>query len=116
LSFEFGARHKGGDGVHNNDVDRTAADQHLGNFQCLFTTIGLRYEQVLHIHAELAGVVCIESMFRIDESRRSAEFLRLRYRVQRKSRLTTRLRPKHFDDASAREAADAKRGVERKRP
>jgi len=53
-------------------------------------------------------------VFRIDERRLAAELLRFGDNLQREGGLTSRFRTINLNDASARKAADAKRGVNRK--
>ena len=41
LSFEFGARSQGGDGVHHDDIEGIGADELVGNGERFFAGIGL---------------------------------------------------------------------------
>ena len=54
-------------------------------------------------------------MLGVNERRLAAHLLRLRDHVQRHGGLAARFRPKDFDHAAAREAADAERGVKTNR-
>ncbi len=70
--------HQRGDRVHDDDVHGVRADQRFGDFERLFAVVGLRDQQVVHVHAELARVDRIERVFGVDEGRLAAEFFALR--------------------------------------
>ena len=78
----------------------------------LLAVVGLRHEQVVEFHAELARVLGVERVLGIDERRKAAGFLRLRDHLERQRRLARRLRAEDFNDAAAGDAADAERVVE----
>src|SRR5215471_1032340 len=80
-------------------------DQRAGNIERLLAAARLGYQRVIHIHAELAGVVGIESMFRIKEGRGTARALRFRRHLKRDRGLARRFRSEHFDHAAARQSA-----------
>ena len=69
--------HQRGYRVDHDDVHRTGADQGLGDLQRLLTGIGLRDEQVLHVHTALGGVGGIEGVLHVDEGGDTAAFLGL---------------------------------------
>ncbi len=87
FTFDFGSRHERGDGVHHNHVDRPAPDKRLGNFQRLFAGIGLRHEQIVHLHTQLLRIGQIQRMLRIDKGRSAAGLLGLRNHMKRQGRL-----------------------------
>ena len=72
-----------------------------------FTGGRLRNKQVIHVYAELAGVLRVECVFDVNESCESATFLSLSDDGERQCGFTGRLRAKNFDDPTTREAADA---------
>ncbi len=115
VAFEFGFGHEGGHRVHDDDVDRVAADQHLRNLQRLFAGVGLRDQQTIQVHAQRRGVVRIERVLDVNERRRSSGALRLGDRVKRKRRLAARFGAVDFHHAPAGKTADAQREVERDR-
>ena len=115
VAFEFGLGDERGDRVDDDDVDRVAARQHLGDLERLFAGVGLRDQQVVEIDAERGRVVRIERVLDVDEGRRAADLLRFGDRVERERRLTAGFRTVDFDDAAARQTADAEREVERDR-
>ena len=86
-----------------------------GDFERLLAVIRLRHQQIVDIHAQLAGVGRIERVLHVDERRHAALLLRLGDHLQRDGRFAGRLRPEDLVDAAAREAADAQRGVQRNR-
>src|SRR3954468_710781 len=112
LALDFGARHQRGHRVDNDDVDPAGPHQDLDDLQRLFAVIGLRDEQVLEIHAQLARVLCVERMFGVYERGDAAGLLRLRNHLQRQRRLARRLRSEDLDHAAARHTADPERVIE----
>ena len=110
-----GARHECGDGVDDDDVERTGADQHVGDLEGLLTGVRLRDQQRVDVDTEALRVLGIEGVLRVDERRDAAGLLRTRDRVQRNRRLAGGLRTVDLDDAPAREPADTERDVERDR-
>ena len=115
LAFDLGLRHERRDRVDHHHVDRAGAHQHVGDLERLLAVVRLGDEQLLDVHAELAGVLRIERVLGVDEGRRAAQFLHLGDHGQRQCRLARRLRPVDFDDAPARQPADAERDVEPER-
>src|SRR5205823_7465957 len=104
------------DRVDDDDVDGPGADQHLADLERLLPGIGLRDEQILGADPELARVADVEGVLRVDEGGDAARLLRLGDDVEGERRLARRFRPVDFDDAAARDAADAKREIERDAP
>jgi hypothetical protein len=115
LAFQFGARHQGGDRIDDQNVDRAGAHQRVGDFKCLFAGVRLRDQKIIDIDAELACIDRIERMFGIDKGANSALLLRFRKAMQRQRGLAGGFRTVDFDDATARQAADAERDVEPER-
>ena len=85
------------------------------DFEGLLAVVRLRDEKIVHIHAQLARVDGIERVLRVNERGLAAELLRFGDDVQSEGRLAARFRAVDFDHASAREAADAERCVNRNR-
>ena len=85
----------------------------FGDFERLLAIVGLRDEQIVNVHAELARVEGIERVFGVDEGGMAAEFLRFGDHVQSERGLAAGFRAVDFDHAAAREAADAESGVNR---
>ena len=77
--------------VDDDDVDRARPDQRIGDFERLLAVVGLRYEQVVDVHAQFLCVEAVESVLGVDERRDAAGFLRLGDGVDRQGRLTRRL-------------------------
>jgi hypothetical protein len=67
FAVELGLGDEGGNGVDDQHVDGAGADQGLGNLQRLLAAIGLRNQQVVHIHAELFGVAGVERVLGVDK-------------------------------------------------
>ena len=88
------------------------ADERLGDLERLLAGVGLRDHEVVDVDAELPGVVGVERVLGVDEGREPAALLRLRDDVEGQGRLARGLGPEDLDDAAARDAADAERGVD----
>ncbi len=114
VAFEFSFGDESGDGVNDHDVDGVRANQFLRDFESLFAVIRLRDEKIVHVHAEFARVDGVQRMLGVDERRLATELLRFGDNLKREGGLTSRFRAINLNDASARKAADAKRGVNRK--
>src|SRR6185312_5389009 len=102
--------------VHNKHVDRARTHQRVGDFERLLAGVRLRNQEVVGGHPDLKKKDHVERMLGVDEGADAALLLRFGNGVQRQSRLARRLRPVDFDDAAARQAANAERDVEPERP
>src|SRR5271155_3198538 len=96
--------HQGGDRIDYQHVDGAGADQSVRDFKRLFAIIGLGYEQVVHVHAELLGVHGIERVLDVNVGGHAADFLRFGDHLQGDGRFAGRLRPENFRDAATWEA------------
>src|SRR6266436_4827806 len=112
LALELGTRNEGSHRINHQDVYRTGADERVGDLERLLARIGLRYQQIFDIDAELAGVARIERMLGVDEGAGPTPALRLGNHMQREGRLTGALGPVDLDDTTARQSADAECDVE----
>jgi len=113
LAVDLGARHEGGDGVDDDDVEGAGADQHVGDLEGLLTGVGLRHEQRVGVDAQLARVLGVERVLGVDEGGHAAGLLRVGDGVQGDGRLARGLRAVDLDDTAAGQSADAQRDVER---
>lgn len=68
FAFDFSFRDQGGNGVDDDDIDSTAADQFFCDFKGLFAVIRLGNEQFVGVDAKVAGIDRIEGVFGIDEA------------------------------------------------
>ena len=116
LPLDLGAGNERGDGVDDNEIDRAGAHEHVGDLQGLLTCVGLRDQERVDVDAELLRVVGVEGVLGVDERGDAAGPLRVGDGVEGESGLTRGLRPIDFDDAAAREPANAERDVEGDRP
>ena len=115
LPFQLRPRHQGCDAVHHQHVDGARPHQRVADLERLFARIRLADQQVVHIHAELAGIARVERVFGIDEGAGAAALLRFRDGVQRQRRLARAFRPVDLHDPALRQPADAEREVEAER-
>ena len=56
LALDLGLGHERRDRVDDDDVDRAGAHEHVGDLERLLAVVGLRDEQLVGLHAELARV------------------------------------------------------------
>ena len=96
-------------------VDRAGAHQRVGDFQGLLAGIRLRDQEIVDVHAKLAGIDRIERMFGVDEGADAALLLGFRDGVQSERGLAGGFRPINFHHPAARQTADTERDVEPKR-
>ena len=115
LALDLGLGRQRRHRVDDHDVDRAGAHQHVGDLQRLLAVVGLRDQQLVHVHAELARVVRVERVLGVDEGGGAAQLLHLGDHRQGQRRLAGRFRAVDLDDAAARQPADAERDVEPER-
>ena len=74
FAFDFSFRDQGGNGVDDDDIDSTAADQFFCDSRaCSRYPAG--NEQFVGVDAKVAGIDRIEGVFGIDEGCNAAVFL-----------------------------------------
>ena len=112
LALDFSLRGQRCNRVDHDHVDSTRTHQHVRDLKRLLARIRLGDQQIVGVHAELAGVVRVEGVLGIDERRDAACALRLRNRMQGNGRLTGRLRAVDLHDPAAWPAADTKGNVD----
>ena len=115
FAFDFRFGREGGDGVNDDDAECAGTHQGVGDFQRLLAGVGLGDVEVVGIDAKFARVNRIEGVFGINKGGCAACFLRFGDDVQGERRLAGRFRAVDFDDAPARQAADAERDVQPQR-
>src|SRR5258708_28128141 len=111
VAFELGLGDQSGDGVDNNDVDGARADERFGDFESLFTVIGLRHQQIVNINAQTTRIAGIERVLGVDESGLAAELLRFSDHLQSERGFTAGFRAIDFNHAAARKTANTESGV-----
>ena len=112
ISFDFCFRHQGSYGVDDDDVDGTAADQGIADFQSLFAGIRLGYQQIVHVHAQMTGIFRIQGMFCIDKGCIAAPLLGFCDHVQGHGGLTGRFRSINLDDPAPGNTSYAQRNIQ----
>src|SRR5690606_17392144 len=115
VALDFGFRRQRGDRVDDDQIDTAGAHQRVANFQRLFAGVRLRNQQLGHIDAEFLGISGVQCVFGVDEGAGTAKLLHLGNRLQRQRRFTGRFRAVDFDNAAARQTADAECDVQAQR-
>ena len=113
VAFQLLPRHQRRHRVHHHHVHCAGLNQRLRNLQRFVAAVGLRHQQVVHIHAQLARVDSIQGVLGIDERRHPALLLRFGNHVQRQRGLAARLGTKNLYYAPARHATHAQRRIQR---
>ena len=101
LALDLGLGRQCGDTVDDDDVDGAAADELVGNLQCLLAVVGLADPQVVHVHAQRLGIKAVEGMLGVDDGGYTAHLLGLGDGVDGQGGLTRGFGTVDLDDASA---------------
>ena len=115
LALDLRLRRQRGDRVDRDDVERAGAHEELGDLERLLARVRLGDQQVVDVDADLARVLRVHRVLCVDERADPPAALRLGDHVVDERRLARALRPEQLDHASAWQAADAERDVERER-
>src|SRR6185295_11253311 len=100
VAFDLGLGHQRRNRVDYDDVYRPRPHENLADLERLFAGVGLRDEQRLDVDAQLAGVLRVQRMLRVDVRRDAAIPLGVRDDMQAERGLTARLRSVDLGDAS----------------
>ena len=106
LPFDFRPGYQGRYRVDDDNINGTAANKRVTDFQSLFSVIRLGNQQVINIHAQTAGIIRIQGMLRVDKSRIASHLLGFRDHMQRYCRFAGRFRPVDFHNTPPGDAAD----------
>ena len=90
--------------VDHQHVESTRADQHVGNFQSLFTGIRLGDQQFVHIHSQDRGIGGIEAVFGVHEGRYPPVALRFGHHMESKGGFSRALRTIYLNHPPPRHA------------
>jgi hypothetical protein len=74
LALDLRSRRQRRDRVHDDDVDRRGAHQHVGDLERLLAGVGLGHEQLVDVDPERLGVGRVERVLGIDERSDAAGF------------------------------------------
>ncbi len=88
LAFDLGLGRERRHRVDHDHVDGARAHEHVGDLQRLLAGVGLRDQQLVHVDAELLGVLGIERVLGVDEGRGAARLLRLGHDLERQRGLS----------------------------
>jgi hypothetical protein len=67
LPLDLGPGHEGRHRVDDEDVERSGADEHVGDLERLFPGVGLGDEQLVDVHPDGLGVDRVEGVLGVDE-------------------------------------------------
>ena len=112
IAVNLGAGNESRYRVDYNDINSAGTNQHIHNFECLFPSIGLRYQEGIGVNAEFGSIDRIECMFSINKRRDTARFLHIRYSMQSDSGLTRRFRTINFNHTAAGQSADTESSIQ----
>ena len=101
------------DGVYHDDVDGTAVYKRIHDLKCLLARIRLGNEEILGVDPQFASILRIERVLCIDKCGKSSCLLCLCNHVEGDGCLTGGFGAVNLDDASARDASNAKGNIER---
>ena len=105
ISLDLCLRYQRCDRVDDNDINGTAAGQHITDFQRLLSRILLGNQELLNPDAQILRIDRVQGMLRIDEGSLPPGLLRLRNHVQRQSGLSGGFRTEYFHNPSPGNAA-----------
>ena len=108
-------RCQGSHRVDHQNVNRTGTDELVGNFESLFSVVGLGYVEVVHIGAQLLSIEAVEGMLGINEGSDATGFLTFSDGMDGQRGLAARFRTINLNDASLGVASHAQCSVQRNR-
>src|SRR6185437_9625731 len=111
FAIEFRFRHECRHGIDHQHIDLSRGHQVTCDLQRLFAIIGLRDEQVIDVHAELAGIRRVKRVLHVDEGGDSAALLGFGNDLKRDGGFARRFRSEDFDHTATGEAAHAQSAV-----
>ena len=112
VPLDLGPRRQGRHRVDDQDVERTGADQHVGDLERLLAGVRLRDQEVVDVDPDGPGVDRVHGVLGVDVGADAAVALRLGHRVHGQRRLPRRLGAVDLHDATPGQAADAQRQVQ----
>ena len=112
LALDLGLGDQGRHRVDDDQVDGAGGHQAVGDLQGLLAVVGLRDQQVLDLHAQLAGVDDVQGVFGVDERAHAAGALGLGDGLQGEGGLARRLGAVDLDHPAAGQAAHAQGQVQ----
>ncbi len=115
ITFYFSLGRKGCNRIHDDNINRSGADKAFGNFEGLFTVIGLADPHFVNIDTQVSGIGGIEGMLGIDKGGNTALLLTFRDGVEGKGRLSGRFGTVDFNDSAFRITSDSEGGIEKDR-
>ena len=112
LAFDLGPGHQGCHRVDDEDVERSGADQHVGDLERLLPGVGLGDEQLVDVDPDRLGIDRVEGVLGVDEGGDPTVALGLGHDVEGETGLARALRPVELDDAPTGNTTDAQGEIE----
>ena len=112
LALDLRFRSKGRDGVDHHDVDGTAPDEIVRDFEGLLPIVRLGDEEGLEVHAQGLRIGPVKGVFRVDDGGDAARFLGLGDRMDRQGGFSAGFRAVDLDDPALGVTPDAQRMVQ----
>ncbi len=100
-------------GVDNDDVDGSGADQHVGDFQGLLTSVWLAYQKCVNVYTKCLCVLRVQSVLGVDKGSNAAIALCVRNRVKSHGGLSGRLWTVNLNNSALWKSADTKCDIQR---
>ena len=115
LALDLGPGRERGHRVDHDHVERTRADQHVGDLERLLARVGLGDEQLVDVDPDGPGVDRVHGVLGVDVGADAAVALGLGHHVHGEGGLARGLRAVDLDDPAPGQAADAEGQVEGQR-
>src|SRR6266542_2641571 len=112
VAFYLGAGYQRGNGIDDDHIHRSGANEDFANLHRLLAGIRLRDEEIVDVHAQLLRVIGVERMLGVDVRGNSACALRVGNNVKAKRGLAARLGSVNLRNAAARNTPDSNCCVE----
>ena len=116
LALDLGPGRERGHRVDHHDVERTRADEHVGDLEGLLPRVGLGDQQLVDVDADLRRVHRVHGVLGVDVGADAAVALGLGHHVHGQRGLAGGLRAVHLDDPASGQAADAEGEIEGQGP
>ncbi len=102
--------------VHDHHIHGTGAHQHVADLKCLFSSVRLRDQKLVDVHAQLFGIHRVKGMFRVHKGTGLASTLGFRDHLEGQRGLAGRFRPEDLDHPPQGQTTNAQGHIQPQRP